>query len=400
MENYYKLLDIDSKATEEDITVAQRKKLRVWRTRENAMDMDQRQEAEQMVKKLMAAKDTLLDAGKRAEYDQKLEAYVESPAESRIVPISGSAQELIDQGWQFLKRDDIPQALAAATQATQADPTSPQAWALLGQAKFRWKDYDDAIYEYKRAISFAPNQDRYYSDLGFVYMALERLDDALVQMKRAAQIAPDSVSHKASIGALYLSKAEYAEGIGILEQCLKQEPNNEGYRGLLAEGYAEMAYRNWFFLKDTKSYLPTKKIHITEAITYLERAEKVLGTGNSFAITKLKIQLELSTKRKFVGSKGMMIISGLLWSLLSGLGIVLAVLYYFACRIPMYSVHARILKGDKVFGSAMASGGWLGIVIGIAIFPITVVLNFIRNYTGENAIPALSWEPITDKVAK
>src|SRR5690606_30208091 len=91
---------------------------------------------------------------------------------------------LIKEAWRLLIAGNIADAMYVATKATQAQGNNPEAWAILAQAKFKWGETEDAIYEYKRAIQLKPNEASYYFDLGGVYESAERWNDALQQYQR------------------------------------------------------------------------------------------------------------------------------------------------------------------------------------------------------------------------
>lgn len=62
--NYYELLEIKETATEKEIKIAYRKKIRLYHP-----DLNKGEEAEKMAKLLNQAKTVLLDPNKRAEHD-------------------------------------------------------------------------------------------------------------------------------------------------------------------------------------------------------------------------------------------------------------------------------------------------------------------------------------------
>lgn len=400
MYDYYKLLDLPRTASEEEIEKARKEKVRIWRNRENSPDISVRHEAEQAMKQLGEVRDILLSPSKRAEYDSQLAAYGAHPEPTSTVPQDSSAQEQMQQGWDLLGQGNVGEALLVANRIVQLDPSSPQVWAFSAQAKYRWGDYDDAVYEYKRAISLAPNQSRYYFDLGCVYEAKQKWEDALQQFRRASVLEPQTTMYKAAIAGVYVSQEKYAEGIEILEHCVQEEPNSKNYRVLLFSAYLDASYRNWTFYKG--DYYATEKRHITEAELYIDKAEKLLSSDPVLASDpELKSALQSTRenvtgnlRRKFVGNVATMIIASLVWGLFTaGWGLLLlAPLYYLSCRIPQYSVNIRVIASemsedykDIDFGSMMASQGCFGIILVIVAFPIMIVINFIRNYTGDNA---------------
>ena len=210
--NLYRILNIPQTASADEVKKAIIQGSRLWSNRTNAPQIERRQEAERMVKVLDQAEAILLDAAKRAAYDRQL---VSAPAEEREIDesdLTGKA-DLVEEARRLLSEGEIPDALFVAEKATQKDGTNPEAWAVLAQAKFRWGDIEDAIYEYKRTIKLRPNEASYYFDLGSVYESAERPGDALKQYQRAAQIDPATTMYRAAVGAVLVKNDEYAQGI-------------------------------------------------------------------------------------------------------------------------------------------------------------------------------------------
>ena len=233
MVNYYNVLKVSQSASTDDLRNAINRELRLWSNRTNAPQIERRQEAERMVKILEEAESILLDETKRSEYNRKLTT---APSEERKIDdqdIAGK-EDLVKEGWRLLIDDNVPDALYVATKATEKDASNPDAWALLAQAKFRWGETEDAIYEYKRAIKLRPNEAEYYFDLGTVYESAERWKEAFENYQRAANIAPSATFYRAAMGIVYVKLDMNDEAIQILRQCTNEEPENKTYKWFLA----------------------------------------------------------------------------------------------------------------------------------------------------------------------
>lgn len=72
MKDYYKLLDIQKEASEQEIEQAIRKQTRRWLGQQNHPDQQRRQEAERVMKELEEAKTILLDSINRQKYNRDL----------------------------------------------------------------------------------------------------------------------------------------------------------------------------------------------------------------------------------------------------------------------------------------------------------------------------------------
>jgi len=334
--NFYQILNISQNASTEDIKKDINHELRVWSNRTNSPSLERRQEAERMVKVIEEAEKILLDPEKRKEYDRKLQTEYHS---EQIVDEDDIHEEddLVKEGWNLLIMGNIPDAIYVATKATEQQAKNPEAWALLAQAKFRWGETEDAIYEYKSAIRLKPNESSYYFDLGTVYESIERWGDALQQYQRAAQIDPNITMYKAATGALFVRTENYKEGIEILEQCVKEESQNEIYQWYLAIAYHDGMISSWWKNPNDGKFYCINKVQLDNSITMIKRAKELEYDDN-----KLKAQINDTEKhvlsmeeREFMGSWIMVIILGLCY-------VVPGLVWWFVNRRPRYKINRDI----------------------------------------------------------
>lgn len=83
---------------------------------------------------------------------------------------------------------------------------------------------DEAIAEYKKAISFAPNEASFYGSLGTAYQAKNDLDQALENYKKAASMNPKEPTYKTWIKQLLPAKAAPFVQSAIDKQTTKNDP--------------------------------------------------------------------------------------------------------------------------------------------------------------------------------
>lgn len=271
MVNYYSVLKVSQSASADDLKNAINRELRLWSNRTNAPQIERRQEAERMVKILEEAESILLDENKRSEYNRKLTT---APSEERKIDDQDVAgkEDLVKEGWRLLIEDNVPDALYVATKATEKDASNPEAWALLAQAKFRWGETEDAIYEYKRAIKLRPNEAEYYFDLGTVYESAERWKDAVGNYERAAKIEPKTSMYRAAIGSVFVRLEMHSDAIPILEQCVSEEPDNPTYQWFLALAYNDVCITDWPQGQDGKFYCISEE-QADNSLKYLSKAK-------------------------------------------------------------------------------------------------------------------------------
>lgn len=404
MENYYRALNIASTATEEEIKKVILRDRRLWSNRTNLPDLEKRQEAERMVKLLVAAEQTLLNPVSRQQYDQQLRtAPVEQPQTNQAQ--TGEQHDWIREGRRFLSNGDIPSALYAATQATQTMGNDPEAWALSAQVKFRWGQPQDSIYEYKRAIGIRPNEAMYYFDLGSVYESIEDWNDALQHYQWASKIEPASTMYRASIGEMYFNLDRYQEAITTLKQCVAEEPDNRVYREYLALAYCAGSYEHWTYVPANnpigldEDHYATTKFQVDEALASVQKAQALeLQTPEvKELVQSIHVNIQSMLKRHFHGNwfaAGLATLLGVFllvgnpfWGLLY---IICGVGYAVSCFMPQYLVNRRIIEGKALGGSVLwnifveggvgCGGMIIALVIIMLTLPIVMVVNFLRNW--------------------
>lgn len=404
MEDYYRALNIAPTTPENEIKKAILRERRLWSNRTNAPDLERKQEAERMVTLLANAEQILLDPIRKQQYDQAL----------RMVPVgqpqvnrtnASDQQDWIREGRRFLSDGDIPNALYAATQATQVDGGNPEAWALSAQAKFRWGQIPDAVYEYKRAINLRPNEAKYYFDLGSVYESTEDWSAALQQYQWASRVEPMSTMYRASVGEMYFQLSRYQEAIATLKQCVAEAPENPTYREFLALAYCTGSYEHWTYVRAgnpiglPEDYYATSKLQVDEALASVQKAQQLeLHTPEvRDLVTTIHTNIQSMLKRRFHGNWGaggfatflglILLLGGNYWGLLY---LVCGGFYLFSCFTPQYLVNRRIIEGKALSSNFLSSlffeggvgcaGILAGIVIIMMLLPVMAIVNFLRNW--------------------
>ena len=409
MQNYYQTINVLPTAKDPEVKKALHETLRLWSSRTNAPQIDRRQEAERMVKLLEEAETILLDPAKRAEYDRNLKTAPPTMPQGNKETLD-AVQDLITEGRKLLAEGNIGDTLYVATKATERDGGNPEAWALLGRARFLFGDVEDALYEYKRAIKLKPNEGVYYSELGDIYNDTGKLDDALTQYKRAAQVEPGEPWYRAQVGHVLRKQDNTSEAVPILEQCVKEKPDVQPFRYELAAAYINSSRDCCTFESETGNYFPTSKAQVLAAMDFIHKAEK-LNCDDSDLKTELeknKQALRESIQRKYDGSTGAAVVGGIIWSCAYGLGLLFLPVYFYASRPPKFAIYKRAIRQEgtgsqKTFQAAakvadviganenVRGGIGLAVIIGTGLFlPIMAIVNYFKNYTGENDTKGIS----------
>ena len=416
MVNYYDLLGLNQGASEDAIRAKLKERKRIWTQRQNAPKPEQQQEASNNLRLVPDIEATLLDSQKRGAYDQQLRT---APREEAHVDTSKiEAEDLIQEGWRLLSVGNVPDALMVATKATEVQGDNPDAWALLGYTHAQWGETEKAIYEYGRAIDKRPNDASFYFDLGGIYEGIEQWNEAMKQYQRATQIDPGAAVYRAAMGSVFIKNEMYEEGINILEKCIQEAPDNDGYKYLLAIAYTESGYQHWTFVPQghdmPSGYYATSDEQVREAERRIDKAERLEVSDSDLGrrLQEVRENVTSMRRRRFHGNAlaaGGALVVGALWLLgpllggapsdavmggviMGGYFLIFGGLYIVSCKTPQYRLNKRIIGGGGVTGSQeflgeMSSGKdggcaalVFGFVIIMAVLPLMVLWNFVKNY--------------------
>lgn len=386
--NYYEILEISRNAELEEIEKRYKEISRKLINLQNSPDDNAQREAAQKSKQLPKAKKVLLDRNERQKYDRQLEEYEKRreqvPFENTQQGVLGSSSELIKKGYELFSSGLVREALEIAKTATARYGEDPNTWALLAEARFRIKDIESSIYEYKRAIDLRPREAKFYHSLGTVYEAAKRNDDALNNYQSAVKY-DQSIFYQLNLGDFYGRIDRWNESIDVLERCYTIEPNDPNVITSLTQAY----------LGRLRKYGSHKtKNDIKNTLQDLDKIMNLSLQANSDNIDSI-LQMRNNycnyLKRKFNGSYILGFIGSLICALSSGSGdliyvrfILIAVLYYLSCCPPKYFITPDM----KTFSRWLFKGGAGFVIIFILVspiaFPILIFLNFIKNYTGGN----------------
>lgn len=405
MDNYYRELNLAQTATDEEIRKAILRERRLWSNRTNSPDLERKQEAERKVTLLAQAEQILFDPVRKQQYDQALRmAPIEQPRAGQTG--TGETRDWVREGRRLLSDGDIPNALFAATQATTVDGANPEAWALSAQAKFRWGQIQDSVYEYKRAISLRPNEATYYFDLGGVYESVEEWNSALQNYQWASRIEPMTIAYRASVGEAYFHLDHYEEAITVLKQCVAEDQNNFIYKNYLALAYCAAAYEHWTLIGPNHpqgvppGHYATTKLQIDEALAYVQKAQELQLQDPEVRdlVNEIHSDVQSMLKRHFHGNwfappaalfLGLLFLSGsAFWGLLY---LACSVGYIVSCFIPQYIVNRRIIAGQElssnrflvsvfVEGGVGCGGMIFGMLLITLTLPVVTTVNILRNW--------------------
>jgi tetratricopeptide (TPR) repeat protein len=171
--------------------------------------------------------------------------------------------------WKNTDAKQIAEQIDYYEQQVKQNPNDPKSRTQLGYSYFLDGNYDDAIKEYKTAISLDKNYFDGYLNLSIVYDKQDRTDDALKNAVKAAEISPRDYKGHLLKGKSYRKLKMYDEANKALEEADKLNQGNVDtiYEiGMVAEDQGKKKEAESIY-KEALAYDPTFK----PAITALER---------------------------------------------------------------------------------------------------------------------------------
>jgi len=171
----------------------------------------------------------------------------------------------------YIQQNDWDNAIAQLEQAVKAYPNDPEAHYLLGKGygikgrfedmnrefdaslkiapkfekeiqyerskdwvenynkgvrKFNEQKTDEAIENFKTAITIDPTKVEAYRNLAVAYVRSGDVDNAIKYFKKALEIDPKSVETLNNLGTVYYQHQKYQEAIDIFKNVLEIDPDN------------------------------------------------------------------------------------------------------------------------------------------------------------------------------
>jgi tetratricopeptide (TPR) repeat protein len=115
--------------------------------------------------------------------------------------------------------------------AVRSNPDSGLSQGLLGTVYMKMEQYEVAAKHFEFSIGLAGDNPYFYNELGKAYFYLKRLDDALKQYKIAITLYKTKNSKMVAdthfnLALVYLEKKDSSQALAALEQALKIDPNH------------------------------------------------------------------------------------------------------------------------------------------------------------------------------
>lgn len=134
-------------------------------------------------------------------------------------------------------------AISAWKQAQTLMRFEASDFILLGDAHKKLKQYDEALKEFRSAISLKPDSQLLsyaHYDIGYIYIKLKKYNDALVALRESVRIAPDYVHALNELGFAYMMTAQFPSAVAAYERVIRLKPDHAVARFHLGFTYVLM----------------------------------------------------------------------------------------------------------------------------------------------------------------
>ncbi|SHF08936.1 Tetratricopeptide repeat-containing protein [Seinonella peptonophila] len=405
MENYYELLGLSIDAPIDVLRRELNQKMRLWSHRTNAPQIERRQEAERMVRLLEEVEETLLDEGRRNEYNKALQEFLDkqqneteasqeasaksdfqqvdweqvkfissldddhddvaAAVEEQVEPSSPKISDedrvlLIAKGEDYLQQNRLSEALEIAERLIKEAELVATVWAFMGEVRIAMQDYHEATTAFVKSLDLDPQNAAYVAQLGKIFTQQGKWERARHHFKRATTLDPDNIDYRFYLGSTLVKQGEEIEGLKLLETCVRINPDNREYLRELAQAYLEMACSGWTQVPAGNPYLPpgrypTRNADLKRAKVFLDRARRLpiqdIELRND--IHRLHMEIQSHGKRKFTGSWWMFALSIMFlvgidiynFSYLNTAFIALPLIYLISAMAPSFRIYSKAAVG-------------------------------------------------------
>ena len=137
---------------------------------------------------------------------------------------------------------DLAGARLVLTRAVEANPRSPQLWAMLGGVCAGLEDWPAARDAYERALRQTPDNPELLAGLGFVLARQGQLQKAIDSLRKSSSLDPGNARVRFLLGRVQFEAQQFDAAVSNFEQAILAEPENEffylEYAQILTRGQA------------------------------------------------------------------------------------------------------------------------------------------------------------------
>ena len=135
------------------------------------------------------------------------------------------ADQLNEEGIQWLRKRQIENALNCFEKAVQLDPLHAQAFCNIGRIYYEKSQWQKAVQYFEKSISIHPKLPEAYSNLGLTLHRLNQMDRAIAAYHKALEIKPDYPIALLNMGFTLEKMGRLDESIQWYEKAIAMKPD-------------------------------------------------------------------------------------------------------------------------------------------------------------------------------
>jgi tetratricopeptide (TPR) repeat protein len=136
------------------------------------------------------------------------------------------SDEYMHQGDAFYEFKQYDDAIRYYSKAILLDPNNAEAYNNLGVISYKKVEYDNAIEYYNKAVSINSNSSEVFANLGLGYAQKGKFSKALENYNKALKINPKCEDAYLGCGIVYAKKGELNEAIKCFNKVLELNPKD------------------------------------------------------------------------------------------------------------------------------------------------------------------------------
>ena len=143
----------------------------------------------------------------------------------------------------YLKKNDLPKALAIAREAENAHPNDTWALDALGTAQLAAGEKRTAVVTYSKLAKLIPKNPIAHYKLAMVQVAAQDLGSARASLNKALALKPDYLEAEILLASLDVGAGHFGEALNIAKQIQKQQAGSAS--GFVLQGDILMAQKQF-----------------------------------------------------------------------------------------------------------------------------------------------------------
>ncbi|NER37342.1 MAG: tetratricopeptide repeat protein [Oscillatoria sp. SIO1A7] len=141
---------------------------------------------------------------------------------------SESVEILLAEGEAYLASGNFPRAIAASQQAIKLEPSSAEAYKLLGNIFQARGNLDGAMRAYERAVEIRPSFAEAVANLGSIFYRQDKLKRAAEYYERAIALNPELAGAYLNLGNVWRDLGEKSRALASWQEALSRNPDIGG----------------------------------------------------------------------------------------------------------------------------------------------------------------------------